>query len=192
MDYTFNSNSNSDISASNTIHGMFFNQNNTLLSIATENGYKIYEAYNFIQVSEDDEIHSLIGPLKIALTFFESQLVFFVGHDNNTTFPPTQLVVWDDTRRKKVGVIMFNKDDKISDVKITKETIFVMIPNKIILFSIRDLKYIYTIHDVDHSRHKIYINDLTNPFLLLHTSYTRPYQLKITKCNLIIFICSLY
>ena len=103
------------------INGMFLNQNNTLLSLATNKGYKIFESFNLKQVSEDDEIIELIGDLKIAIPFYESNLIHFVGSDKNLSFPSTQMIVWDDNKKKKLGLIFLK--DKIYSLKIQKEAI---------------------------------------------------------------------
>lgn len=42
------------------VYGMFLNQNNTLLSLATNNGYRIYETHTFKQINEVDENSSPI------------------------------------------------------------------------------------------------------------------------------------
>jgi hypothetical protein len=166
------------------INGLYMNQNSTLLSIATNSGYKIFESYNYFQVSEDDEIHDLIGPLKICLTLYESHVVFFVGKEENQTFPSTQLVIWDDMKRNKIGVIMLK--DKIADVKVNKEAIYIMIPNKIIVFGMKTLSYICTIHDVDHLKsQKLCMSISSNPVILLHVPNTRSNQVKVTKCKII-------
>lgn len=165
-----------------TIHGIFMNQNNTLLSVATNNGYKIYESYNYLQVSEEDEFQDLIGPLKIAIPFYESSLVIFVGNDDNNVFPSNQIIVWDDLRSKKIGFIMLR--EKILDLQVTKEVIYVMIPDKIILFSMLTFEYVYTITDVNHIKcPKLYISLGVNPAILIHVPNSRPNQLKLTKCK---------
>lgn len=164
------------------INGMFINQNNTLLSIATDRGYKIYESYNFIQVSEDDDYQDLIGPLKIALNFYESHLVFFVGTEDNTTFLTNHLIIWDEIKKMKLGVIMLREN--ILDVYVNKEGIYLLVRNKILVFGIKNLNYLYTIHDVDHdkSNYSLYISKNSNPVVIATIPSTRSYQLKITKC----------
>jgi hypothetical protein len=169
---------------STIINGMFINQNNTLLSIATDKGYKIYESYNFIQVSEDDDYQDLIGSLKIALTFYESQLVFFVGKEDNSTFLSNHLIIWDDIKKMKKGVIMLKEN--ILDVYLNKEGIYILVRNKILVFGLNNLNYLYTIHDVDHIKtNSLYISRNSNPVVIAIIPSTRSNQLKITKCIII-------
>jgi hypothetical protein len=171
------------------VNGIFINQDNSLVSAATDKGYRIYESYNFVQVSEDDEIQDLIGPLKIAIPFYESHLVMFVGKDATSTFPHSQLVIWDDIKKMKIGVILLK--EKIIDAQMTKEAIFIMVPNKILIFNAKDLSYIYTVRDVDHVKsERVSISYQTNPCILVNIPLTRANQLKITKCIFINLIFS--
>jgi hypothetical protein len=188
LHYTTNSaNQTNEIKKSKMkINGIFINQDNSLVSIATDKGYKIYESYNFLQVSEDDEFHDLIGPLKIAIPFYESHLVMIVGKDESSIFPHTHLVLWDDMKKLKIGVILLK--EKIIDAQITKEAIFILLPNKIMIFNTRDLSYVYTIRDVDHVRTgRVSISYNTNPLVCVNIPSTRSNQLKITKRKLKIY-----
>jgi hypothetical protein len=163
------------------INGMFINQNNTLLSVATDKGYKIYESYNFLQVSEDDEYQDFIGSLRIALTFYESHLVFFVGKEENSTFLSNHLIVWDDIKKMKIGVIMLKEN--IIDAYVNKEGIFLLVKNKILVFGLRNLNYLCTIEDVDHIKtSRICISKFSNPVVVATIPPWRKNQLKISKC----------
>jgi hypothetical protein len=176
-----NSNRRSDL----VINGMFLNQNNTLLSIATDKGYKIFESYNFLQVSEEDDFQDLIGSLKIALPFYESHIVFFVGKEDNTTFLSSHLIVWDEIKKMKIGVIMLKEN--ILDAYANKEAIYILVKNKILVFGLKNLNYIYTIRDVDHLKTAcLYISRNSNPVIIATIPSTRTNQLKITKCMVFI------
>jgi hypothetical protein len=166
-----------------SINAMYINQNNTLLSLATSEGYKIYEAYNFLKVSEDSEIHELLGSIKIAIPYYESKVIVLVGSDENTNLPPRHVIIWDDSSKKKLAVIMFK--EKVTHVCLGKEAIYIMISGRILVYSFRDLKYIMSINDVQTIGHRMCISYNINPAVLLHTSLTRPHQLKVTKCKIL-------
>jgi len=171
------------------INGMFLNQNNTLLSIATDKGYKIFESYNFLQVSEDDDYQDLVGSLKIVLPFYESHIVFFVGKEHNTTFLSSHLIVWDDIKKMKIGVIMLKEN--ILDAYANKEAIYILVKNKILVFGLKNLNYVYTIRDVDHLKTVcLYLSRNSTPVVIATIPSTRTNQLKITKC--IIYILTPY
>lgn len=169
-----------------TINGMFLNENNTLISLATNKGYKIFEAYNFRQVSEEDEIIELIGELKIVLNLYESNIVIFVGTEENLNFPSSQVVVWDDIKRKKIGIVMLK--ETIYSVKIHKEAIYVQIFNKILVFDLKNLQYLFTLIDVNClSSDKLLISNQGNPIVMAYQPSSRLYQLKIAKRKFIFF-----
>jgi len=164
-------------------NGIFINQDSSLLSIATDKGFKIFETYNFIQISEEDEIQDLIGSLKIAIPFYESYLIMLVGKNENSIFAPNHLVIWNDIKKMKIGMIILN--DKIIDAKIFKDLIYILIPQKILLFGTRNLNYIYTINDVDAIKmNNLLISADSNPNVIINIPLSRSNQLKITKCNL--------
>ena len=164
------------------INGMFLNENNTLLSLATDKGYKIFEAYYLKQVSEDDEIIELLGDLKISLPFYESNLVFFVGSDQNLNFPSTQLVVWDDIKRKKIGMIVLK--EKIYEVRVHKEAIYIQIFNKILVFDFKKLSFLFSFSDVNClASDRLITSHENNPVTLAYQPSSRLYQIKIAKCK---------
>jgi hypothetical protein len=162
------------------INGMFFNQNNTLVSLATNKGYKIFESFNLKQVSEDDEINELIGDLKISIPFYESNIIHFVGSNNNQSFPSTQMITWDDNKKKKLGIIILK--DKIYSIKVQKEAIYIQIFNKILIFDLKNLNYLFSITDVNclSSDHFVLSYD-TNPIILGYQSASKMNQIKFIK-----------
>ena len=177
---SFLENDNKESKADYIINGMFLNQNNNLLSLATNKGYKIFESFNLKQVSEDHEIIELIGDLKIAIPFYESNLIYFVGSDLNQSFPSTQMVVWDDNKKKKLGIIILK--DKIYALKIQKEAIYIQVFNKILIFDLINLSYLFTITDVNclSSDHFV-ISSETNPIVLGYQPSTKMNQIKFIK-----------
>lgn len=170
------------------INGMYLNENNTLISLATNKGYKIFESYNLKQVSEDDEIIELLGDLQIAIPFYESNLVFFVGSDSNLNFPSNQVVIWDDIKRKKIGIIMLK--EKVYALKVHREAIYVQVSNKILAFELKNLKFLFTLMDVNClSADKLLTSHESNPLVLAYQPASRLYQLKIVKCIFLIYFC---
>ena len=93
--------------------------------------------YNFFQVSDDDDYQELIvnnawiirGPLKIVQLLYESNVVLFVGTEENNIFPNNQIILWDDIKKRKIGVLMFKEE--IFDIKVSKTLIFAIMLNKV-------------------------------------------------------------
>jgi hypothetical protein len=88
-------------------------------------------------------------------------------------------------RNIKIGMIILK--DKIINIKITKNILFITIQNKILVFELRDLKYITTIDDVDTTKieNKHSISTFANPIVVAHTSWSNPDMIKINKCKYI-------
>jgi len=163
-----------------SINGMFQNEDNTLICFATDKGYKIFESYNLKRVSEEDEFQELIGDILIAIPFYESNIVIFVGSDKNLNFPSNQVVIWDDVKRKKLGIIILK--EKIYSVQVHKEAIYVQIFNKILAFEFTTLKYLFTLIDVNClSSDKLLTSHNINQVVLAYQSSLRLYQFKIAK-----------
>jgi hypothetical protein len=170
------------------INGIFLNSDSSLFSLATENGYRIFETYNFNLVSEVDEIQNMIGALKLVVPFYQSNILVFVGKDENSTFSNSQLILWDDSKKKKIGVILLK--EKIYDAKITKQAFFILLKNKILVFSVTGFKFLTTIYDIDcrqglnENLVMTYIS--SSPITILNLPLARNNQIKITKCKKIL------
>ena len=64
-----------------------FNQNNTLLVLSTNYGYRIFDVLNdFKLVSTVDENQKELGPLKKTKILYKSSLIGFVGDRDNKRF----------------------------------------------------------------------------------------------------------
>jgi hypothetical protein len=105
-----------------------------------------------------------------------------VGSEDNTSFPPNQLIIWDDFRRSKIGMIMLQH--KILDIKLTKNAIFIQVPFKILMFELISLKYVCSFYDVDSNINRISYGILTNPIVLAYSSQCNKSIIKITKGKL--------
>ncbi len=71
---------------------------------------------------------------------------------------------------------------KIYFVKIHKEAIYVQILNKILVFELLSLKFLFAISDVNSlSNDKLLISEDMNPVVIAYQPSSRLYQLKIAK-----------
>ena len=140
------------LNTKNQVNGIFTNINNTLLSLATNSGYRIYSMSSFTQLTETDDssdIMDMIGALKIAIPFYESEIILLVGKNQTSSIKDNQIVLWNDTKRTQLAMISFdNFNSVINATKITKECLFIALDNVIHLYEIKSLKQISTITDV--------------------------------------------
>jgi len=115
---------------------------------------------------------------------YKSNLVAFVGSDDNLAFPTYNLVIWDDYKKIKIGMIILK--EKILNFKLTKNAIFVYIHKKILLFDLLNLDYIYSFDDVEDGVRKFCLSSSTNPTVMAYTGDKNKSVIKIYKCKIIL------
>lgn len=69
------------------------------------------------------------GPLKIVQLLYESNVILFVGAFDNLNFTEKQIIIWDDIKKRKIGVIMLN--ESVIDIKVSKTAIFAVLSKKV-------------------------------------------------------------
>ena len=104
------------LNTKNQVNGIFTNINNTLLSLATNSGYRIYSMSSFTQLTETDDssdIMDMIGALKIAIPFYESEIILLVGKNKTSSIKDNQIVLWNDTKRTQFTMISFDNFNSV-------------------------------------------------------------------------------
>ena len=129
------------------------NINNTLLILATNNGYRVIDTNSFTLISYIDSFMDQIGDLYKAKTFFSSRYVYFVGNEANASFPPNQLIVWDDYMKRKENMIMIKEN--IHDFFFSKFILCVCVSNEILVFDNIKFNFIHKIEDIASNIHQI-------------------------------------
>ena len=56
-------------------------------------------------------------------------MILFVGTKENTNFPENQIIIWDDIKKRKTGVLMLK--EVVIDVKLSKTAIFAVLRKKV-------------------------------------------------------------
>ena len=78
-----------------------FNQNNTLLVLSTNYGYRIFDVLNdFKLVSTVDQNQKELGPLKKTKILYKSSLVGFIGARENEHFKENTFYFYSDNYKK--------------------------------------------------------------------------------------------
>ena len=175
------------LNTKNQVNGIFTNINNTLLSLATNSGYRIYSMSSFTQLTETDDssdIMDMIGALKIAIPFYESEIILLVGKNQTSSIKDNQIVLWNDTKRTQLAMISFdNFNSVINATKITKECLFIALDNVIHLYEIKSLKQISTITDVMSSNLSMAITYENNDtyITLCDVQYSNKSNIKVNR-----------
>lgn len=165
----------------NQVNGIFTSYDNSLLSIATNSGFKLYKMDTFSQVSEDDGFqYDIIGPIKLAIPFYQSHLIFIIGKNNTTKIKDNQLVIWNDFKKKKEATLTFK--EQIINAKISKEGIFVAFEKYMVIYDIISLIMMCSITNVSYMYNKsINMSMNKDTLILLNISLENSSVLNITK-----------
>ena len=130
------------------INNIRFNQDYTLLTLATTRGYKIFSSESLRQVQEETELVRDFGDLNIVMTYYSSNIVFFSGKKNNPNINAKQLIIFDDFTQKILSHFI-SKDENIIDFYVSKNVLFIALENKLLILEIISMKIINIIEKVE-------------------------------------------
>ena len=126
------------------INSMDYNQNNTLLVLSTNYGYRIFDVLNdFKLVSVVDENQKELGPLKKTKILYKSSLLGFIGMRENERFKENTFNFYSDEYKKILSKISFNQN--IKDFHISSSLLFICFISNIYVFELHSMKYIHCI-----------------------------------------------
>ena len=130
-----------------TINNIRYNQDNSLFTLATSRGYKIFSTKNLRQVHEETEAVRELGDLSIVMTYYSSSLVFFTCTENNENFTTKELIVFDDFSQKKISSFKSNKE-KISNFYIAKWAMFITLETELVIIELLSFKIVNIIRNI--------------------------------------------
>ena len=130
------------------VNNIRFNQNNTLLTLATSRGYKIFSAKTLRKVQEETELVRDFGDLKIVMTYYESSIVFFIGKKNNEKVTQRQLIIFDDYSQEIIYKFE-SKKENIINFYVSKNAIFIALENNLVILELISMKIIHIIENVE-------------------------------------------
>ncbi len=116
------------------INNIKFNQDYSLLILATSKGFRIFTTNTFNLIHQIRKEINEIGNISIANVLYKSPLIFFVGNELNNNWKENELILWDDSKNLKIAQIKLK--DKIIDFNLTKNVISVFSLNKIYIFEL--------------------------------------------------------
>ena len=125
---------------------MDYNQNNTLLVISTNYGYRIFDVLNDFQlISTVDENQKDLGALKKCKVLYKSSLLGFIGAKENERFKENSFYFYSDEYKKILSKITFNQN--IKDFYISSSLLFICFLSNIYVFELFSMKFI---HNIQH------------------------------------------
>ena len=121
-----------------------YNQNNTLLILSTNYGYRIFDVLNdFKLVSTVDQNQKELGPLKKTKILYKSSLIGFIGARENERFKENTFYFYSDNYKKILSKISFKQN--IKDFYISSSLLFICFISNIYVFELHSMKYIHCI-----------------------------------------------
>ena len=159
------------------------NQNNTLITVLSKSigGYGLYETSTYKKVSEDDDYQTLFGQLRFFIPLYESQICFFVGTASNNNFPPNQIIIWDESRKRKIGIIVLKGD--CDDLKVRKEFLICLVDYKILIYDIFTMNLVSIIDDCNASL-PISLSNNSFPAVFAYQCRLNTSQIKVCKIDM--------
>ena len=129
------------------VNNIRYNQDNTLFTLATSRGYKIFSTKNLKQVYEETEKIRDLDDLEIVMTYYSTSLVFFIPTKNNKNFNKKELILFDDFGQKIVFRFKSKKED-INFFYVGKYAICIALETQIIIVELLTLKIVYIISNI--------------------------------------------
>ena len=123
---------------------MDYNQNNSLLVLGTNYGYRIFDVVNNFQLlSTVDDSQKDLGPLKLCKILYKSPLLGFIGAKENQRFKENSLYIYSDEYKKILSKLTFNQN--IKDFYISSSLLFVCFLSNIYVFELYSMKFMHNI-----------------------------------------------
>ena len=167
------------------VNNIRFNQDNTLLTLATSRGYKIFSSKTLRKVQEETELVRDLGDLKIVMTYYGTSIVFFTGKKNNKKITQKELIIFDDFTQKQIGKFE-SKKENIINFYVSKNAIFIALENNLVILELISLKIINIIERVEINNKLVSFNINNNIAYILQNQSKKIYINKYAFKNNII------
>jgi len=167
------------------VNNIRFNQDNTLLTLATSRGYKIFSSKTLRKVQEETELVRELGDLKNVMTYYGTSIVFFTGKKNNKKITQKELIIFDDFTQKQIGKFE-SKKENIINFYVSKNAIFIALENNLVILELISLKIINIIERVEINNKLVSFNINDNIAYILQNQPKKIYINKYAFKNNII------
>ena len=130
-----------------TINNIRYNQDNTLFTLATSRGYKIFSTNNLKQAHEETEKVRELGDLESVQTYYSSSLVFILPTKNNENYTKRELILFDDYFQKIIFKFQ-SKKENINFFYVGKYAICIALQTQMVIIELITLKIVYIITNI--------------------------------------------
>jgi hypothetical protein len=139
-----------------------FNQDNSMISIGTERGYKIFRTYPL----SDKHEKKLFGGISICEMSYRSNYLALIGGGNTPNFSNKKVVIYNDAEDCIESEYKFTTS--VINVKYKKNLLFIVLEKKIYVFNTENNQNIDSFDTIENKKGMIAVNGSPNKTIMAH------------------------
>ena len=143
------------------VNSIRYNQDYSLLVIATSKGYKIFSSLTYKSLEEKNEEMNNFDDIHVADTYYSSSIVLLLPSKFNKNYQNNEIIFFDDYFKKKIASFKL-KNEYIMNFYTCKNLIIIITINKLIIIELISLKVIDIIEDIAYNDKILSFNSLNN------------------------------
>lgn len=131
------------------VNSIRYNHDFSLLTLGTSQGYRVFLTSNLKLCNEISEANINFGSINIAMVYYKSSLVFLLPSKTNQKYSSKELIIFDDFYQNKLASFK-TKNQDISNFFLSKNVLFILTLNKIIVIELFSFKTIEIIENINY------------------------------------------
>ena len=160
------------------VNSIRYNQDYSLLVIATSKGYKIFSSLTYKSLEENNEEMNNFDDIHVADTYYSSSIVLLLPSKFNKNYQNNEIIFFDDYFKKKIASFKL-KNEYIMNFYTCKNLIIIITINKLIIIELISLKVIDIIEDIAYNDKILSFNSSNNSI-----AYTKAIDRKTLYINI--------
>ena len=140
------------------VNSIRYNQDFSLLTLGTSKGYRVFLTSSLESCSEETDANINFGDISIAMVYYKSSFVFLLPSRNNKKYSKKQLIIFDDFYQTKLALFE-DKHEDIINFFLSKNVLFIITLNKIIVIELFTFKIIEIIENAKTNKKLISFNN---------------------------------
>lgn len=160
------------------VNSIRYNQDYSLLVIATSKGYKIFSSLTYKSLEENNEEINNFDDIHVADTYYSSSIVLLLPSKFNKNYKNNEIIFFDDYFKKKIASFKL-KNEYIMNFYTCKNLIIIITINKLIIIELISLKVIDIIEDIAYNDKILSFNSSNNSI-----AYTKAIDRKTLYINI--------
>ena len=160
------------------VNSIRYNQDYSLLVIATSKGYKIFSSLTYKSLEEKNEEMNNFDDIHVADTYYSSSIVILLPSKFNKNYQNNEIIFFDDYFKKKIASFKL-KNEYIMNFYTCKNSIIIITINKLIIIELISLKVIDIIEDIAYNDKILSFNSSNNSI-----AYTKAIDRKTLYINI--------